>query len=381
MASIRKKFGKSKYFYACYTDREGVQQQQSTKTTDRKLAQEIADELERPYREKTTISHLRKSFAKIAQGVQSKASFGTTVREYFERWLQEIRGEPGAGTYVRYKQIVRDSLQEFGPVADQPIDEVGREDFIRVRLAVAERSSPKNSNTYVKVLKRIMRAAVDDELRTDDPVKKIGFLNEEEDGRQQRRPFTDDELKKLRAVLTGEWGLIVHFGEHTGQRLGDIVNCTRQQLDLEARVWVFYSEKTKRNMRVPLTPSLLAALTKLPPGAPSDPIFPDSYATKQKYKGETRRLSAEFRSFLEAAGLAPRRGKVNTGRGHRHRRTTNELSYHSLRHNATSNLKKAGVPEAVVRDIIGHESELVSRGYTHLDDTTKVQAVERIDER
>lgn len=381
MASIRKKFGKSKYFYACYTDRDGVQQQKSTKTTDRKIAQQIADELERPYREKTTISHLRKSFAKIAEDVQAKASFGTTVREYFERWLQEIKGEPGTGTYTRYVQIIRDSLLDLGPVADQPIDEVGREEFIRVRQAVAERSSTRNANTHLKVLKRVMRSAVDDELRTDDPTKKIGFLSTTDDSRKQRRPFTEEELKMLRGVLTGEWSLIVHLAEHTGQRLGDIVACTRQQLDLDAKVWHFASGKTGRNMRVPLTPSLHEALTKLPAGAPNDPIFPDAYATKQKYNGETRRLSATFRMFLEAAGLAPRRGKANTGCGHRQRRNTSELSFHCLRHNATSNLKKAGVPEAVVRDIIGHESELVSRGYTHLDDATKVQAVARIDER
>jgi len=33
------------------------------------------------------------------------------------------------------------------------------------------------------------------------------------------------------------------------------------------------------------------------------------------------------------------------------------------------------VPESVVRDIIGHESELVSREYTHMDDETKRKAI------
>jgi len=31
--------------------------------------------------------------------------------------------------------------------------------------------------------------------------------------------------------------------------------------------------------------------------------------------------------------------------------------------------------ESVVRDIIGHESELVSRNYTHVDDATKRKAI------
>ena len=54
------------------------------------------------------------------------------------------------------------------------------------------------------------------------------------------------------------------------------------------------------------------------------------------------------------------------------------LSFHCLRHNTTSWLKKAGVPESVVRDIIGHESELVSRQYTHVDDATKRNAIRHL---
>lgn len=55
-----------------------------------------------------------------------------------------------------------------------------------------------------------------------------------------------------------------------------------------------------------------------------------------------------------------------------------ELTFHSLRHNTTSWLKKAGVPESVVRDIIGHESQLVSLNYTHVDEETKRAAIEKL---
>ncbi len=88
------------------------------------------------------------------------------------------------------------------------------------------------------------------------------------------------------------------------------------------------------------------------------------------------RLSKQFHELLVTAGLAEARSKdKNSGRGHSVRRTVSELSFHSLRHNTTSWLKRAGVPESVVRDIIGHESELVSREYTHMDDETKRKAI------
>lgn len=379
-ASVRRKPG-SKFYYACYTAADGTQLQKSTKSTDKKTAQKIADELEEPFRKKCTVSQLRKSFADVAKGIGTVASFGTTVRQYFTRWLDEIRGEHSPETHERYAQINRDCLVAMGPHADRPIDELDRSTIIGVRNSVAERTSPRNSNTYLKQLKRVMRAAVADELRSDNPTLKIKLLDEEEPDRAKRRPFTVDELKKLRAVLTEEWPLIVHMAEHTGQRLGDITFCTWGQLDLEAKIWAFYSEKTKRNMRVPLTPSLQSALHSMPKGERQTPIFPVAFKAKRDKNNESRALSAEFHKFMVLAGLAKKRSKANTGRGHGQRRNTNELTFHCLRHNATSNLKKAGVPEAVVRDIIGHESELVSRDYTHIDDATKVDAVKRIDDR
>jgi hypothetical protein len=39
-------------------------------------------------------------------------------------------------------------------------------------------------------------------------------------------------------------------------------------------------------------------------------------------------------------------------------------------------LKNAGVSDVVARDIIGHESEAVSRNYTHIDTETKRRAID-----
>jgi hypothetical protein len=51
---------------------------------------------------------------------------------------------------------------------------------------------------------------------------------------------------------------------------------------------------------------------------------------------------AQFYTLLVKAGLAKKRSKKNTGRGHSVKRTVSELTFHSLRHNTTSWLKRAG---------------------------------------
>ena len=62
-------------------------------------------------------------------------------------------------------------------------------------------------------------------------------------------------------------------------------------------------------------------------------------------------------------GAQPRSFKDCAEAGHA--RAKYELSFHSLRHTATSLLKNAGIPQSVVMDYIGHDSADVSHGYTH----------------
>lgn len=40
-------------------------------------------------------------------------------------------------------------------------------------------------------------------------------------------------------------------------------------------------------------------------------------------------------------------------------------------------MKETGIPEATVRDIIGHESKAVSANYTHVDEAAKHSALEK----
>lgn len=91
-------------------------------------------------------------------------------------------------------------------------------------------------------------------------------------------------------------------------------------------------------------------------------------------------LSQSFHALLVSAGLATARptSHKKQGEGRSAPRKQNELTFHSLRHTATSMLKNAGVSEAVARDIIGHDSAEVSRMYTHIDEPTKKKAINKL---
>ena len=150
-------------------------------------------------------------------------------------------------------------------------------------------------------------------------------------------------------------------------------------IDLPAGLLTFRSQKTGRDMVIPIAGPLLAYLKEHLSTDPDAPVFPKAAKEKREADGESRGLSSQFHALLVTAELAkPRPTDKNSGRGHSVKRTVSALSFHSLRHNTTSWLKKAGVPESVVRDIIGHESELVSRQYTYVDDETKRKAIQNL---
>ncbi|MBI4657873.1 MAG: tyrosine-type recombinase/integrase [Verrucomicrobia bacterium] len=92
-------------------------------------------------------------------------------------------------------------------------------------------------------------------------------------------------------------------------------------------------------------------------------------------------LSNQFYEVMASTGLVQSRGdheRKQGKAGRSARRQLSPISFHALRHTATSLLKNEGVSEVVARDIVGHEGEAVSRNYTHIDTETKRAALEKL---
>lgn len=94
----------------------------------------------------------------------------------------------------------------------------------------------------------------------------------------------------------------------------------------------------------------------------------------------TSALSKQFYALLVNAGIAkvrPHDAQENApGRsGHRE---TNPLTFHPLRHTTTTLLKAGGVGDAIVRDIVGRESSVISQRYTHLDSASLRKALDHL---
>ena len=133
-------------------------------------------------------------------------------------------------------------------------------------------------------------------------------------------------------------------------------------------------------MIIPIAPPLRAEIETLPAGDdPHQPLYPRAFASVKK-SGGVNTLSRQFRELLADAGLATPKAHRTTeaAPGRDGPRELSQMSFHSLRHTATSLMKNAGINASVVMDIIGHESEAISAHYTHVDEDTKRQAIAKL---
>ena len=105
------------------------------------------------------------------------------------------------------------------------------------------------------------------------------------------------------------------------------------------------------------------------------PVHPRAFDTLKQY-GKVSLLSHQFVDLMAQVGLRPGTSHKATGTGRDGKRKGMDISYHSLRHSAVSLLKDAGVPDAVIMALVGHDSVAMSARHTSIGKESLVKARE-----
>jgi integrase len=378
MASIRQREG-SKFWFACLTLPNGRRVQRSTKETDRKKAQKLAEEWEAATRGRVTARQTQKVIAELYRDITGQHLDFPTVREYFDSWVARKKPETAASTYVFYHAKAQRFLDWLGHRADQQIALITREDILAFRAVELERVARRSVNHAIKFLRMVFKTAKEDgKYHDENPAAGVKVAKLRDGSR--RRGFTIPEIRRVLEVANDEWRSLIFFGLYTGQRLGDLARLTWQNVDLTRDEIRFVSRKTGRTMIIPIAPPLRTQIEKFAAGDdPRQPLHPRAFASVEKSDG-VKTLSRQFYELLADTGLttpkAHRRSETAPGRDGP--RELSQISFHSLRHTATSLMKNAGINASVVMDIIGHESEAISAHYTHVDEDTKRAALNKM---
>jgi len=206
---------------------------------------------------------------------------------------------------------------------------------------------------------------------------------EEQDKQLRRLSFNREQEAKLLKVLKddnyivknkAEIRVVYYLGMFTGQRLKDCVLLQWNKVDLNRkRIWV-KQFKTGKEVTIPMSPQLFEVLTEAKDWKVDHYVCPN---VAKRYNGldkDGKNIGANLVNIdvlrpikwidLEPSVKVPGRKKKVTVYG-----------FHSLRHSFASHCAEAGVPKAVVLSILGTNSEIVDKHYTHIGEEAQEKAI------
>jgi integrase len=364
MASLIKK-PNSKYWFACFRDISGRQHRKSTEETNRKKALEIARHYEMVAQRKLKPRKVRETLSELYREIYGETVPDATVKQYAENWLGVKEAERKPSTLESYEKSIEKFLEFLGHDAELDISLLTKTHITAFRNNLVQKVGPGTVNFDLSIIKMLFRTARRDGYILENPAEFVDPVRE--DGHNSRRPFTILEIRRILKVADDEWTSLVLFGLYTGQRLGDLARLTWDNIDLARGEIRLITGKTGKRLILPIAGPLRNHLENLPTSnTPGAPLHPKALDVIVKRQGRVGALSNQFVELLSQVGLREQRSHQSTGRGRSSRRKQSEVSFHCFRHTAVSLLKDAGIPEAVVMEMVGHNSKQMSAHYTHV---------------
>jgi integrase len=372
MASlIRKK--DCKFWIACFRDQNRKQHRRSTRETNRRQAQFIADKYELAARGTLTQYKAREVFAELYRRFSGDTIPSSSVEAFARTWLATKLPEVAPHTGNTYEAVVEGFLKYLGALAEKDLVTITRQHLADFRNGLATKLRPATVKMHLTVVKLIFRAAKRDGYIANDPSEFVETVRKT--AQNVREAFTIEEIQALLKVADPEWTSMILFGAFCGQRLGDVCALTWANLDLEENVIRLVTGKTGKRLTIPIAAPLRTHIESLPVSDdPLAPLHPRAFRQYVELK-QPSVVTCSFARLLKAAGLRSPAECVDLNSPYR--KTQYKLSYHSLRHFAVSWLKSQGVPQATVQEFIGHATAEMSSIYTHVGLSSLRQAADR----
>ncbi len=243
-------------------------------------------------------------------------------------------------------------------------------------------------DTHNRKIRRIKKVfeVLTDYRSEDNPFRAKSLFRKEREEQEnivRRLSFTRDQEDALLQVLEDkqhkvmnkpEIRVVYHLGMFTGQRLKDCVLLRWDKVDLNRkRIWV-KQFKTGKEVTIPIAPKLLEVLLEAKDWKVDQYVSPNVAKRYNKLDNNGKNTGNNLVNIdvlrvikwigLEPSVKVPGRAKKVTVYG-----------FHSLRHSFASHCAEAGVPKAVVLSILGTNSEIVDKHYTHIGEEAQEKAI------
>jgi integrase len=367
-----------KYWMAKYKTESGKWKNKSTRVPssekNRSKAMEVAQKWENDAQSIDHVAlleqHISNGSRQIAERVYPNKVKRTTVRAYMLHWLSGEERKVAPSTYTTYESQVTRFLAAIGAVADKPLTALMSDSLESHRQILEKEGGKKGKPLAIGTVNqhcKTISAALEDAYRKGvivfNPAKSVDHAPKKS---SEKKPFTEQDLRRILAKAEGEWRTAILFAIYTGARLGDCVGMEWENVKFFGKPSVTYTpEKQRRGsekpMTVPIVSPLLDHLQSLASGIKGQPKGWITPTLKEGSPGGCKGLSFQFADIMCAAGVSQEKSPGQGGR------SFSAKSFHSFRHTLTTMLAKSGTSEEVRRKVTGHKSTEVHRLYTHMD--------------
>ena len=196
---------KSRFWIAQFTDHTGRRRNRSTKTTDRRKAQKLAEHYEAAYARKRTARQIREVIASAYAEITGEQLVNKSSRSFSQSWLAAKRHEVAESTLEFYKKAADKFLTHLGALADADLAEITREHVLDFRNREAETLAPKTVNHDLKAVKMLFLSAKRDGLIADNPAEDVKTVaSAERSGRDVPSPWMNSVRFSLWQMTNGE---------------------------------------------------------------------------------------------------------------------------------------------------------------------------------
>ena len=315
--------------------RKGYPQQ--TQTFDSKAAaQAWAGGIENAMRRGTFVSHAEAE--------------RTTLAEALDRYRREVTPAKKGASIERFR-LDRWAAHDYAQRSLASIRGKDIADYIEERRQ--EGAAPATIHKEINLLSHLFntaRTAWGMESLTN-PVDLVKGQRPKLPGGRDRRLVGDEQTRLLTAARAYDAGPhagigianIITWAIETAMRRGEIAAMRWEHLDRKARVLLIPETKTGTPRRVPLSTAALAAL----PPAGVVPNAPPQRPDGRVWGMRPDSISQAFERVCQAASIEG-------------------LTFHDLRHEATSRFFEQGFNLMEVASITGHKTLSMLKRYTHL---------------
>ena len=258
-------------------------------------------------------------------------NFGGLVDQFKKHYQSQVR----AKTWSEYDRVLDSVCDDWGEL---PIADVTRTE---VKLYLREKAAehPYAANRLRGVLHRLFTWANENEILESNPVanvKRPGFGGGKEP--QRERVLKHDEIRRIWRALDPELFTFRAFVEMlflTGLRKTEVLHAKWADVDLEGGWWRIPQTATKSGIRLDV---------------PIIEPMRDLFAKLEPYTGASDHVFASFRGTGKPlAGVSKFKRRVSD-----RAEIVQNWRLHDIRRTVTTELAEMGIPDNVLRALLGH---------------------------